>query len=347
MGSVRLISFYLPQFHPIAENDLWWGKGFTEWTNVAKAKPQFEGHYQPHLPAHLGFYDLRVPESRMAQANLAKRFGIDGFCYWHYWFEGQRLLERPFNEVLASGEPDFPVCLAWANETWSRRWLGEEKEILLKQTYSHQDDLNHIRWLIPAFADPRYIRIAGRPLFAIYRPLDLPDSQRTTDLFRDECHRHGIAEPFLIGINSHRDIDYRQLGFDGTLGFEPQLGVVPGVMEDGIKMCDYVAGRRRMNAVERNFPVYPSVFVSWDNTPRRNENGIVFINSSPSAFEDALRETIKSVRSRPIEEQVVFINAWNEWAEGNHLEPDQRYGLEYLEAVQRARSGSLKNVAIA
>ena len=175
---VRLIAFHLPQFHPIPENDLWWGAGFTEWTNVAKARPHFRGHQQPRLPADLGYYDLRLPEARAAQATLARSHGIEGFCYWHYWFHGKRLLERPVNEILTSGEPDFPFCLAWANESWSRTWLGDafDREILVEQKYSQEDDIEHARWLAEAFADPRYIRVHGRPLLVIYKPKALPDA---------------------------------------------------------------------------------------------------------------------------------------------------------------------------
>jgi lipopolysaccharide biosynthesis protein len=336
---VRLLAFYLPQFHPTLENDEWWGKGFTEWSNVAKAKPLFEGHYQPHIPANLSFYDLRLPEARQAQASLARKYGVEGFCYWHYWFNGKRLLERPFNEVLSSGQPNFPFCLAWANETWSRRWLGEEKEILLKQTYSLEDDINHIRWLIKAFSDPRYIRVGGRPLFLIYKPLDLPDPKRTVDIFRDECIRNGISEPYLLGINSFcPHTDCRDIGFDGTLDFEPAFGALPGPMEDGIKIYDYALARRRMMGGKRDFPVYPCIFVAWDNTPRRGDNGIVFINSTPEIFESGLRDIVESALNKPYDRRLVFINAWNEWAEGNHLEPDLKYGLRYLEAVKRVNS---------
>jgi hypothetical protein len=331
----RLIAFYLPQFHPIPENDEWWGKGFTEWTNVSRAKPLFAGHYQPHVPANLGFYDLRVPEARQAQANLAKRYGIEGFCYWHYWFEGKRLLERPFDEVLSSGQPNFPFCLAWANETWSRRWLGEDRDILLKQTYSLEDDLDHIRWLMKAFADPRYIRVHGRPLFLVYKPFDFPDPVRTTETFRSECTRNGIPEPYLLGINAHRDSDSRVIGFDGNVDFEPQLGVVPGYMEDGLTICDYAEARRQMTSRQRNYPFYSCIFAQWDNTPRRGENGIVFINSTPEAFEVALRDIVQRALDKPHEERLIFLNAWNEWAEGNHLEPDLNHGLKYLEAIKR------------
>ena len=331
----RLITFYLPQFHPIPENDEWWGKGFTEWANVCKATPLFEGHYQPHIPANLGFYDLRLPEARQAQASLAQRYGIEGFCYWHYWFEGKRLLERPFNEVLSSGEPDFPFCLAWANETWSRRWLGEEKNILLQQTYSLQDDFNHIEWLMGAFSDPRYIRVNGRPLFLVYRPFNLPEPERTTEIWRKECIRNGLPEPYLLGINSHSHDDCRDKGFDGNVDFEPQLGVLPGPLDEGLKIYDYAMARSRMTSRERDFPFYPCIFAQWDNTPRRGEDGIVFINSTPEQFESGLEDIVQSTLDKPHEDRLVFINAWNEWAEGNHLEPDLKNGLKYLEAIRR------------
>ena len=334
-----MIAFYLPQFHPIPENDAWWGKGFTEWTNVAKARPLFPGHCQPHLPATSRVLRPASSGSPRAQAQLATQYGIEAFCYWHYWFNGQRLLERPFNEVLASGRPDFPFCLAWANETWSRRWLGEEKEVLLKQTYSPEDDMRHIRWLLRAMADPRYLHVAGRPVLLIYRPGDLPDPRRTTDVFRRECLRGGAADPYLLGINAHDDQDWRQAGFDGTVDFEPQLGVLPNPMADGLKLYEYTMARQLMRSRTRDYPCYPTVFVSWDNTPRRGENGIVFLNSTPENFELQLRETVDSVRGKPDDDRLVFLNAWNEWAEGNHLEPDQKYGLQYLEAVRHVNLG--------
>jgi lipopolysaccharide biosynthesis protein len=334
-NSARLIAFYLPQFHPIPENDEWWGKGFTEWTNVVTAKPLFDGHLQPKFPAHLGFYDLRVPEVRERQADLARQHGIEGFCYWNYWFHGKRLLERPFDEVLSSGSPDFPFCLAWANETWSRRWLGEEKDVLIKQTYSREDDLEHIRWLIQAFADPRYIRVDGRPIFLVYRPGDFPEPEATTDLWRSECVRAGLPEPLLLGVISHQDQDWRTIGFDGNVDFEPQLGVLPGPLEDGLKIYDYRLARQRMTSRQREYSFYPCVFVSWDNTPRRGEDGIVFINATAEAFEEGVLSAIASVSDRPRDDRLVFLNAWNEWAEGNHLEPDVFRGLDYLEAVKR------------
>jgi lipopolysaccharide biosynthesis protein len=335
--AARLIAFYLPQFHPIPANDMWWGPGFTEWINVAKARALFPGHYQPHVPGELGFYDLRLAESREAQAELAREATIEGFCYWHYWFEGRRLLERPFKEVLATGRPTLPFCLAWANESWSRRWLGEDRDILIKQTYSAVDDRRHARWLIEAFADGRYITVAGKPLFLVYRPADLPNPEATCSIFRDECVRAGLPEPYLVGINAHcPEIDCRDLGFDATLDFEPQLGALQGFMRDGLKIYDDVSARRAMAQRRKLKATHPSVFVGWDNTPRRGCDGIVIVGSSPSNFEAALCEVIEGMDEREHEHRLVFVNAWNEWAEGNHLEPDRRHGRRYLEAVKRA-----------
>jgi len=332
----RLVAFYLPQFHPIPENDAWWGPGFTEWTNVSKAEPLFPGHEQPQIPADLGYYDLRVPETRAAQAALARAHGIEAFCWWHYWFDGERLLERPFAEVLASGEPDFPFCLAWANETWSRRWLGEEKEILRKQTYSAGDAERHAQWLVTAFADRRYLRVDGRPVFLVYRPLDLPDPLEVTSAIRAASRRAGLADPYLLGISSHAVRDMRPLGFDANVEFEPQLGVLPDPLGDGLKIFDYATARSRMIHGRGGFPSHPCVMASWDNTPRRGEHGIVFTGATPAAFERALRETIESVEDQPAEQRLVFVNAWNEWAEGNHLEPCLRHGHGFLDAVDRA-----------
>ena len=194
---MRALAVYLPQFHPIPENDEWWGTGFTEWRNVVRARPLFPGHQQPHLPADLGFYDLRVPETREAQAELAREHGIHGFVYYHYWFNGRRLLERPFDEVLASGAPDFPFALTWANENWSRTWDGAAHQVLMAQEYSEADDRAHIRSLLPAFADPRYIRVDGRPLFLVYHATRLPDSRRTTDIWREEASRAGLGDLYL------------------------------------------------------------------------------------------------------------------------------------------------------
>lgn len=358
-NDARLIAYYLPQFHPIPENDRWWGRGFTEWTNVAAAKPLFKGHYQPHLPTDLGFYDLRLPQVRYEQAALARRYGIHGFCYWHYWFHGHRLLEQPLQEVLALGEPDFPFCLAWANESWSRRWLGEPLDILIEQRYSPEDDLAHIRALLPVFQDGRYIRVKGRPLFLVYRPLDLPNPRQTTDLFRHECVKHGLPEPYLLGINARcATTDCRQLGFDGTTNHEPHLGVLRdwsddraglrrlihnarlGVFSPLLKVYDCQQARQLMAQWSRPYPTVPTVFVGWDNTPRRGRHAIVLINNTPESFKERVIKAVESVMNKPCEDRLVFLNAWNEWAEGMHLEPCTRWGHAWLQAILEATQGA-------
>ena len=348
-----LVAFYLPQFHPVPENDDWWGPGFTEWTNVTRAKPLFKGHYQPRLPADLGFYDLRLSESREAQADLARHFGIHGFCYYHYWFGGRRLLNRPFDEVRACGRPDFPFCLCWANETWSRRWLGEETAVLMRQTYSAEDDRAHAAWLANAFADSRYIRIENRPLFLIYRPHDLPEAGRTLDILKTTAVRAGSGEPYVVGVDAHRPgMDFREAGFDATLAFEPQLGALPGAFGDGFKLTRLKrnvgsgivngttkvyrdADARALMKRRRSFPFIRTVYVGWDNSPRRGKDAIVLVDSTPDSFEKDLVESIASHHETSLPEHPIFINAWNEWAEGNYLEPDQRNGLEYLNRIKR------------
>jgi lipopolysaccharide biosynthesis protein len=348
----RVVALYLPQFHPIPENDAWWGPGFTEWTNVTRARPLFPGHRQPRTPADLGFCDLRVPEVREAQAALARESGIEAFCYYHYWFEGRQLLERPFAEVLASGRPDFPFCLAWANESWSRRWLGEDRDILIRQTYSAEDDVAHARWLVRAFADPRYLRVNGRPLFLVWRPQDLPDARRTTERLRDECARAGLHDPWLVGIDAHcRGLDTRALGFDDTLVFTPQLGLLPGAFDDlatparllrnlragvlsaTLKLYDYEFVRRKTEATRPAFPHLPCVFPGWDNTPRRGRKAIAIVNGSPAKFAKTLEDAARVVRSRKPDERLLFVNAWNEWAEGAYLEPDLDTGGAYLRTI--------------
>lgn len=353
----KVIAFYLPQFHPIPENDVWWGRGFTEWTNVAKAQPLFQKHYQPHHPADLGFYDLRLPEAREAQANLASEHGLHGFCYYHYWFQGRRLLERPFNDVLASGKPQFPFCLCWANESWSRTWLGEEREILIQQTYSEEDDRHHAKWLTAVFSDARYIRHAGRPVFLLYSVPRHQNAARFCEILRETCHRSGELNPYLIGADSHcPGQDTRQHGFDTTLHFEPQLSALPqcfsddwsirrfvrnlqfGVLSGRMKLYDYGEGRRLMKGKKVDFPQVPCVLVGWDNTARRGKNGSILLGSTPDNFASELRQALGSWRESSPQDNLLFVNAWNEWAEGNHLEPDQRFGRGNLLALKRVLS---------
>ena len=329
---VRAIAFYLPQFHPTPENDEFWGPGFTEWTNVMQAGPLFEGHRQPQVPAELGFYDLRVPEVREAQARLARAHGIEAFCYWHYWFDGRRPLGGPLEDVLASGEPNFPFCLAWANEPWSRTWLGDEAEILIDCRYSPEDDLAHARWLVEVFADARYLRVLGRPVFVVYRPAQLEDARRFTEVLRSECARAGSGNPLLLGTTAWDDRDHRLLGFDGAIEFEPRLGALGDPLTPHLKVHDYAEARSRMSAA-RDFPVYPSVLVGWDNTPRRGMGGTVLTNATPEAFRAALERAALTLADRPLDDRLLFVNAWNEWGEGNRLEPEQQHGFGYLDAV--------------
>lgn len=364
--NIRLIAFYLPQFHPIPENDRWWGTGFTEWTNVTKAKPLFPGHYQPHLPADLGFYDLRVPETRQAQVDLAQEYGIYGFCYYHYWFNGKRLLERPFNEVLASGKPDFPFCLCWANENWTRRWDGQEHEILMEQVYSEEDDRQHIRWLIHAFQDKRYIRVHGKPLFLVYRATRMPDPLKTTTIWREEAYKQGLGEIFLGRVESFDDRgDPTKLGFDAALEFQPDVLNLGMPLRRG-RFWQMVRKLRLSSAMYATNPIFdygdivdrmlqkplppykrfPGVTVAWDNTPRRIANAIIFNNSTPALYEKWLRGLIEKYPLQGnSEENLLFINAWNEWGEGNHLEPCQKWGRAYLEATRRAMDTVPKEIA--
>lgn len=356
---VRLIAFYLPQFHPIPENDEWWGKGFTEWTNVTAAKPLFPGHYQPHLPADLGFYDLRLPEARQAQANLARKYGIYGFCYYHYWFNGRRILERPFDEVLASGRPDFPFCLCWANENWTRRWDGLEDNVLLQQNYSEHDDRAHIQSLLPALRDERYIRIDGKALVLVWRTERIPNPERTAEVWREEVARAGLGDLYLARVESlHGEIDPRNIGFDAAVEFAPDWRkLAPAVrhrkrylplVKAGVfsrayldhRICDYqVTMENMLSKPEVEYCRFRGMTPSWDNTARVAKGGIVLHNATPDRYAKWLSAVVReTVQKRVGDERIVFINAWNEWAEGCHLEPCRKWGRSYLEATRRALS---------
>jgi predicted TPR repeat methyltransferase len=340
--TARALAFYLPQYHPIPENDEWWGKGFTEWTNVTRAKPQFPGHYQPHIPGELGYYDLRIPEVREAQAALAQEHGIHGFIYYHYWFNGKRLLERPFDEVLSSGSPDFPFALCWANEEWTRNWDARTGTVLMPQEFSEEDDLAHIRWLATAFQDERYIKVDGRPLMLVYRAQQLPDPKRTFDLWRQEAEKLGIPDPYLCFVESHGPPSGgpETYGMDASVGFMPlpddQVPVyAPVEGTRGMRLIDYPATVE--NSLRRPGPAwkrFPSVMVGWDNTARRPYGATMYAGATPDAYERWLRRTVRSVAHVPDEENFVFLLAWNEWAEGNHLEPDQQFGRAWLEATK-------------
>jgi len=347
---LRAIAFYLAQFHPIPENDDWWGPGFTEWTNVTRARPNFDGHYQPHLPSDLGFYDLRVPETREQQAALARAYGIHGFCYYYYWFAGKRLLERPVEEMRVSGRPDFPYCLCWANENWTRRWDGADREVLIAQNPSRADDERLIRDLLPHFRDPRYIRVDGRPLFMIYRVGVLPDVRTTIAIWRDVCRREGVGDLYLCAAKTYDTADPTQYGLDAVVEFPPHGVRTPPINTQVVlanpdfdgQIIDY---RRfvldSLARAESPYRVHPTVMPAWDNTARRPNQALTFVNATPEIYELWLREIVtRTLERRQGEERLVFINAWNEWAEAAHLEPDRRFGLQYLEATRRALVGA-------
>lgn len=351
---VRAIALYLPQFHPIPENDEWWGKGFTEWTNTAKAKPLYKGHYQPHVPADLGFYDLRQPEARTAQANMARAYGIEGFCYYHYWFGGKQLLERPFNEVLHSGEPDFPFFLCWANESWTGVWHGAPNKLLIEQTYPGDDDhRRHFDHLLPAFVDPRYIRVDNKPVFMIYSPDNIRNLREVTDLWRRLASDAGLPGLHLVAEHDSPDWVPSAYGFDAVVAARlPKLRRDmhwSGFFKHPLKYSRYcyqaLRGlptiHRYANVVDSflvaNTPGverYPCVIPNWDNTPRSGANGLVLQGSSPQQFKKHLRNAIANIEHLPSEHRFLFIKSWNEWAEGNHLEPDLRNGHSFLEALQ-------------
>jgi lipopolysaccharide biosynthesis protein len=357
---VRLIAFYLPQFHPTHENDRWWGKGFTEWRNVATSRPLFRGHYQPHIPADLGFYDLRLPEVREAQADLAREYGISGFCYYHYRFGGKRLLERPFEEVLRSGQPDFPFCLCWANESWTRAWDGRSGDVLIEEEYSEEDDRQHIQWLLDVFGDRRYIRVESKPIFLIYRANRLPNPIRTTSIWREEARKQGIGEIFLCRVESFHDehTDPKGIGFDAAIEFQPDWMCLGLPLRRGIMWRLSQELRLSKNAyrdhdifayeevikrmVQKPTPPYrrfPCVTPSWDNSARRNKGAVILKGSNPMLYEKWLKAVVEREISSHSGDHVVFINAWNEWAEGNHLEPDLHFGHGYLEAIKRTVQG--------
>ncbi len=347
VGVPRLIAFFLTQFHPTTENDEWWGKGFTEWTNVTKASPLFDGHYQPHLPTDLGFYDLRLRETRHDQIRLAKQYGIDGFCYHYYWFSGTRLLNRPLDDMLADRESDMPFCLCWANENWTRRWDAAEHQILISQQYLPDDDLNFIKSLAPFFKDPRYIKLDGAPFLIVYRPQHLPNPCRTVQVWREYCEQVGIGKIHVCAALTHGNEMYGQFGFDSGVEFPPHNLNCRNV-NDRIEFHDQFYG----NAMEyqdiaqayltrqyRESNVFKTVFPSWDNTARSRERALVVLNGTPHNYEHWLAKTLdQTVNACPNEDKWVFINAWNEWAEGCHLEPDRRFKLEFLEATLRAKN---------
>lgn len=344
---VKLIAFYLPQFHPIPENNEWWGTGFTEWVNVKPAQAQFDGHYQPHVPDELGYYDLLDPAIQHRQIELARLYGIGGFCFYYYWFGGKLLLEKPVENYLNNRSLDFPFCLCWANENWSRSWDGLDNEILITQKHSPEDDLAFIQHVVQYMRDERYIRIDGKPLLLLYRPSLLPSPKETAGRWRNWCQQNGIGEIYLAYTQSFDAVDPKEYGFDAAVEFPPNNSSPPDITEKIKPLNQHLSCtvydwrffvKQSYNYKKPSYMLFRGVCPSWDNTARRKNKGTVFLNSSPRAYQKWLANAISETCSRikKPEERLVFVNAWNEWAEGAHLEPDQRYGYAYLDATRKA-----------
>lgn len=375
----RVIAFYLPQFHPIPENDKWWGKGFTEWTNVAKAKPLFRGHYQPRIPADLGFYDLRLPEVREQQAQMAREAGIEGFCYWHYWFgNGKMLLEKPFQEILKTGKPDFPFCLGWANHSWKTgTWTrdGNDQMIAEQQYFGDTDYRMHFEYVLPAFQDKRYITVDGKPIFVIFDPFNLPTDFIAT--WRTLASEHGLPGIHFVGytFNAMGRPLFNTKGEQITAGFFNPNEVqkyydyliqdkqFDAVVPIGTYRAEVLTKNRLWFALQRKLStalkinlrniydykkvmkyyyapedtaenVYPSLLPQWDRTARSGINGI-YINSTPERFGQTIDDALQLLKDKQPEHQILFLKSWNEWAEGNYVEPDLKFGRGYLDILRK------------
>ena len=370
----RVIAFYLPQYHPIPENDMFWGKGFTEWTNVAKAKPLFKGHYQPQIPADLGFYDLRLSETREAQAKMAEECGVEGFCYWHYWFgNGKTVLERPFNEVLQTGKPDFPFCIGWANHSWSNKtWIKnkmfQKDTMIFEQTYPGIEDYTkHFYSVLSAFKDKRYITVDGKPLFLIFDPESIPDNKAFINLWQSLAKENGLKGIYFVArvsatgrfkfnkfnytstveerykkilsygydaINSDT-CRYAEVKVEGTLRKMFRAGLTRFFNIDLLYKYDY---QKIMDnfylPIEKNENVFPQLLPRFDRTPRAGRSARIYINSTPERFGKAIDKALNLIKEKKYEHKIIFLQSWNEWGEGNYMEPDQKYGEGFLKALK-------------
>lgn len=376
----RLIAYYLPQFHPIPENDDAWGAGFTEWTNVAQARPQFRGHYQPRIPADLGFYDLRLPEVREQQAQMAREAGVEAFCYYHYWMgNGKQLLQRPFNEVLASGKPDFPFCLAWANHEWTTKtWQnGGKTKMIAPMVYDDEADYKaHFDYVLPAFCDRRYVTVDGRPIFSIFDPYHFTDIVRFIDLWRQWAVENGLPgihftaminntttikrrddgsfDRVLPNLKSSADVfnDFLALGFDSITSYGKSRGemissgkftrIVKTALYERLPFLptlkyDYPKVVQHYFAPEDAWEnVFPTVIPQWDRTPRAGNSEGIYVNASPENFQKHLEDALKVVENKQPDHRLIFLKSWNEWGEGNYVEPDLKFGHGFLEAIKNA-----------
>ena len=372
----RVLAFYLPQYHVIPENNAWWGEGFTDWVNVKRALPRYYGHYQPHVPGELGYYNLDESRVLHAQAALAREFGVHGFCYYDYWFSGKRLLHSPIDALLADPSIDLPFCLCWANQTWSRTWSGLEHEILIRQEYSDEDHVKHMAWLSRVFKDPRYINVDGRPLFSIYQPQSIPDVSAVLAKWKVRCREEYGVNPFFCAVRTGfadgLETRYRDDGFDALIDFQPNRNCFPALRNptgmlvsslrrlfpkyiyDLLRRQPWLAERYLNTRVDYRayvdrwidspYPsdslIFPCVFPSWDNSARRTAATIIQ-NDSPQEYGRWLQAALDRVSLLPSESRIVFVNAWNEWAEGCHLEPDALYGRAFLEETKTQVLGTV------
>lgn len=376
----RVIAYYLPQYHPIPENDKYWGVGFTEWRNVGKAKALFRGHEQPRVPADLGYYDLRIPEIREKQAELAREAGIEGFCYWHYWFgNGKQLLEMPFNEVLKEGKPDFPFCLGWANHSWtSKTWVAgkifQHDSMIMEQTYPGMEEhTQHFYQLLAAFKDHRYLKVDGKLLFVVFRPLDIPNTKEFIELWNNLAEKEGLVGFHFVGIESSFGMfstEGKKLTYDGKHTtvklFEKVLHAgFNGINSRGLNLAhiryDSVGGFYLKKAFKKYFKwqgiikydfskvsqllfteedkwdnVYPTIIPNWDRTPRSGKNAIVWYNNNPEYFKKEVEIALDYIKDKPFEHKILFLMSWNEWGEGNYMEPDITHGKGYIDALKQA-----------
>jgi hypothetical protein len=357
----RVIAYYLPQYHPIPENDEWWGKGFTEWTNVGKAKPLFKGHYQPRVPADLGYYDLRMPEIREAQAEMASNAGIEGFMYWHYWFgNGRRVLERPFDEVLKTGKPDFPFCLGWANHSWtniswnsSAQW--QKESCIVEQKYPGEKDIiDHFNYVLPAFQDHRYISVDGKPIFLIYDPLSIPNPTLFIKTWQDLATQNGLPGIHFVGIAGNNLDSYQKLitsGFN-SINSNGQWSAESKVDGKYYKLIRHKIIRKYgglaldkydykeiikylLTEIDEKIDVYPTILPQWDRSARSGRRASIYHGSTPELFEKHFLQAMTKVSNKPIENRIIFLKSWNEWAEGNYVEPDIVFGHGYLEIIRK------------
>lgn len=344
-SKIKAIAFYLPQFHPFPENDEWWGKGFTEWTNVTKAKPNFSGHYQPHLPIHNGFYDLRVPEVMIEQARLAKNYGIHGFNFYYYWFDGKILMHKPFEILLKHKEIDINFCITWANENWTRRWDGAEHDVLMAQRHCDEDSIKFIESLYKFFNDERYIRIDNKPVLIIYRVDIIPNMKETVKLWRMKAKEAGFDGIYLICAQTFGIKSPHKYGFDAAMEFPPHTTRSYEITDKaGISNKDFQGRVYDYNQVvknvvkdeEENYKLFKTAMLSWDNTARKQNASHIFKDFTLLRFKQWISHIVSEMHNNEkyaADEKLVFINAWNEWAEGTHLEPDRKYGYGYLQVM--------------